>query len=113
MIRQAPNLPPQPDAGNLNQVVILAPTNNAELTATDDLDGDVTNGLQFKVSLDISLVSDGTLQLNVGDSMPQVVDVESGPIELDASVPFDRNGSYPISAVLTPAEGDPAARNSG
>ncbi|MEE2757267.1 MAG: VCBS repeat-containing protein [Myxococcota bacterium] len=104
-----PNLPPQPDAGNLNQVVILAPTNNAELTATDDLDGDVTNGLQFKVSLDISLVSDGTLQLNVGDSMPQVVDVESGPIELDASVPFDRNGSYPISAVLTPAEGDPVS----
>ncbi|MBV70089.1 MAG: hypothetical protein CMH52_01980 [Myxococcales bacterium] len=104
----APNLPPRPDAGNLNQVVILSPTNNAELTADDDLDGDVTNGLQFKVTLDIKLVTDGTLQLNVADAMPQVVDVESGVIELDASVPFDRNGNYQIAAILEPSDGDAA-----
>ncbi|MGC6416095.1 MAG: FG-GAP repeat domain-containing protein [Bradymonadia bacterium] len=102
-----PSLPTMPDSGMTNAITFLSPISGTELTEADDSDGDPSNGLQIKVSLNVDVVGDGTLQLNVADAMPQVVEAESGLVEFDATIPFTQNGNYNITAILTPSEGDP------
>ena len=91
-----PSLPTMPDSGMTNAVTFVSPISGTELTEADDSDGDPSNGLQIKVSLNVDVVGDGTLQLNVADAMPQVVEAESGLVEFDATIPFTQNGNYNI-----------------
>jgi len=103
----APTLPPRSDMGaSVDSVQITQPLAGTALSLADDLDNDLSNGIQFTVVLDIEVAGEGTLQLNVADGMPETKPAVTGEVSFDATLPADRNGTYAVTATLSPNDGD-------
>ncbi len=92
-----------PDGG-LGTVQITSPSDDAVLSGTDDLDGDLSNGLQTKI---VVVVSRPTVdvELEVAGQMSMTSTSMNGRAEFDVTLPADQNGDYRVTARIVDEAG--------
>ena len=104
-------LPQRPDAGatdaGVDQFSIVTPANNSVITADDDLDSDLSNGIQFAVRVAAVDIESGNVALTVGDLPTEEAAIEDGTASFQISLPGDANGQYRLEASATNADGEP------
>ncbi len=87
---------------------ILSPANNAEFTAADDADGDLGNGLQTTVTVEVGGDLDGDVSLTInGAAGPAPQSPGDGTVTFDVTLPV-APGDITLEASVTGEDGDEA-----
>ncbi|MGB0647417.1 MAG: hypothetical protein ACPGQS_09605, partial [Bradymonadia bacterium] len=106
-------LPMRPDAGatdaGVDQFSIVTPANNSVITADDDLDSDLSNGIQIAVRVAAVDIESGNVALVVGDLPAEEAPIVDGTASFQISLPGDANGQYRLEASAADADGNSIA----